>query len=72
MRKRSSNQYPYFEGMDPRLPESTPPPEAPGRQPEQINFETIHCQYCEDVGICTYCERGKREAAEEMRAIRKH
>ncbi|MFA5934288.1 MAG: hypothetical protein WC827_00145 [Candidatus Paceibacterota bacterium] len=23
--------------------------------------ERIHCQYCEDVGICDRCERGKEE-----------
>lgn len=24
-------------------------------------YERVSCQYCEDAGICRYCERGKQE-----------
>jgi hypothetical protein len=33
-------------------------------EPPQLELERIDCQYCEDVGPCMYCNRGKTEAAE--------
>lgn len=27
-------------------------------------YERIDCQYCEDVGVCTFCRRGQSEIAE--------
>lgn len=24
-----------------------------------MKFERIDCQYCQDVGLCTFCERGQ-------------
>lgn len=28
---------------------------------EPITVEHMDCQYCEDVGSCTYCKRGREE-----------
>jgi hypothetical protein len=36
-----------------------------------LNIEKIFCQYCEDSGFCTYCERGKKEIEEVGEAKRK-
>lgn len=34
-------------------------PESP-----EVELEKIDCQYCEDVGPCMYCDRGRTESAE--------
>ena len=35
-------------------------------KPEAVEpeLEKIDCQYCEDVGPCMYCDRGRTEAVE--------
>jgi hypothetical protein len=34
-------------------------------------MERVDCQYCQDIGPCRYCERGKRVSREEMKKMRK-
>ena len=40
-------------------------PESP-----ELELEKIDCQYCQDVGPCMYCDRGRIEAA-EMKKLKK-
>jgi hypothetical protein len=36
-----------------------------------MNFERIDCQYCQDVGLCTFCERGQQAIAEYQKSQEK-
>jgi hypothetical protein len=36
-----------------------------------FDIDRVLCQYCEDSGLCTFCERGKKEIEEVGEAKRK-
>jgi hypothetical protein len=31
------------------------------KEDQSQTYERISCQYCEDVGTCSYCDRGRQE-----------
>lgn len=46
------------------IPKTEEPPKGIVRGEPAIHIEEkIHCQYCEDVGPCTFCERGRTEVS---------
>jgi hypothetical protein len=45
-------------------PEELAVESAPSDKPV---LERIDCQYCQDVGLCQYCDRGHKETAEFKR-----
>jgi len=45
-----------------------PPKEEQLVEPE---YEKISCQYCQDAGTCTFCERGKAELPKTKRLSRR-
>ena len=44
---------------EPKKEEAAVEPKEKSSEP----YEIIKCQYCQDVGVCSMCERGKRELA---------
>lgn len=53
-RRRHEGAGYLFEEMDPDKKQPQPKPAE--------TEERVHCQYCEDVGPCMFCDRGKAEA----------
>ena len=37
------------------------------KEPEEKRPEVVSCQYCQDVGPCDYCSRGKKQRDEMLR-----
>ncbi|MFA6416273.1 MAG: hypothetical protein WCW56_02170 [Candidatus Paceibacterota bacterium] len=46
------------------------PPEPAQPQPKPV-LEKTDCQYCEDVGPCVFCDRGRTEIAEMKKLVSK-
>ncbi len=52
----------------PEMEEDAKAPPIPARQEKPATKseapridEQIHCEYCQDSGVCTYCDRGREE-----------
>jgi hypothetical protein len=67
MKKPRVENIPFLPGIG---PESEPPAVVKSENPTQNTpkssgreMEVIHCQYCQDVGPCMFCKRGRIETA---------
>jgi hypothetical protein len=41
------------------------------KEDQSQTYERISCQYCEDVGTCSYCDRGRQEEKKKLKKIKK-
>jgi hypothetical protein len=70
--EREQSEFNFSEGQPPagapkETDSNTSGTAKEGEKGPRMKFATeeerIHCQYCEDVGPCQFCKRGKAEAA---------
>ena len=51
--------FPGFECEDNQIEDVITEPEI------KMDDERVLCSYCQDVGVCTYCKRGKEELVKD-------
>ncbi|MCL5435953.1 MAG: hypothetical protein M1275_02635 [Patescibacteria group bacterium] len=65
MKRQGFERTPFFPGMEPEAKLLHPTKDE--ESDSSGTLEIVHCQYCEDVGACTFCERGQKEMPYQKR-----